>query len=518
MSHNTLMHFLAKQLPLLFMAALVAWLVLSMEPVPVAQAATFTVNSTTDAIDATPGDGVCVTAEGACTLRAAIQEANALAGADTITLPAGTYTLSIEGTGEDASLSGDLDITDDLTITGAGAADTIIDGGGLDRVFHIVSESTVDISSVTVQGGNSSTDPQFGGGILNSGTLTLTNSAVSNNSAGNAGGGIINAGTLTLTNTIISSNTASNNGGGIYNNGTLTLASTAISDNRASSSDGGGIWNGGGTLTLANSTVSGNTASVDGGGILNSFGILTLTNSTVSGNTATSSNGGGINNFRGTLTLTNSTISSNTAPFFGGGIVNNLDTVDLVNTIIANNSGVNCSLVSGSITSLGNNLDSDGTCGLTEPTDLPNTDPMLGPLQDNGGPTETHALLPASPAIDHIPPENCVVTTDQRGVPRPQGAACDIGAYEFVPPPDTVTILKAIFFNPFSLLFMLATSTASPDADLFVTVPGCVTDAPMRFVEKAGLYTFRSRACTDLDGQSATVTSSFGGSDTAIIQ
>jgi CSLREA domain-containing protein len=105
----------------------------------VAQAASFTVNSTVDAVDATPGDGVCDDGAGNCTLGAAIMEANALVGADTITLPTGTYTISIAGTGEDAAETGDLDISDDLTINGAGADTTIIDGGGLDRVFQVFS-------------------------------------------------------------------------------------------------------------------------------------------------------------------------------------------------------------------------------------------------------------------------------------------------------------------------------------------------------------------------------------------
>src|SRR5437660_359344 len=100
---------------------------------PAAQAATFTVDSTLDAVDAHPGDGVCATATNVCTLRAAIQEANALAGADTINVPAGMYTLSIPGSFEDEAATGDLDITDDLTLIGAGARSTIIDGGGLDR-------------------------------------------------------------------------------------------------------------------------------------------------------------------------------------------------------------------------------------------------------------------------------------------------------------------------------------------------------------------------------------------------
>jgi CSLREA domain-containing protein len=125
--------------PQLLVKAILAtgWLLAAALP-SVAQAAPFTVNSTADAVDAHPDDGVCATAQNVCTLRAAIQETNALAGADTITLPASMYTLSIPGPFEDQAATGDLDITDDLTLTGAGAANTIIDGGGLDRVFDIV--------------------------------------------------------------------------------------------------------------------------------------------------------------------------------------------------------------------------------------------------------------------------------------------------------------------------------------------------------------------------------------------
>ena len=119
----------------------VAALLLAVAP---AAAATFTVNDTTDAVDAAPGDGKCATAVATCTLRAAIQEANAHAGADTIMVPAGTYLLTIAGQGEDIAATGDLDITDDVTITGAGADNTILDGNGIDRIFDI-SASTVAI-------------------------------------------------------------------------------------------------------------------------------------------------------------------------------------------------------------------------------------------------------------------------------------------------------------------------------------------------------------------------------------
>src|SRR3989475_8330214 len=120
-----------------------------------AAAATFTVNDPADAVDAAPGDGRCATAGGTCTLRAAIQEANAHTGADTIMVPAGTYLLTIPGRGEDMAATGDLDIRDDVTITGAGADRTIVDGNGIDRVFEIVnSAAVVAMSSLTIRNGD----------------------------------------------------------------------------------------------------------------------------------------------------------------------------------------------------------------------------------------------------------------------------------------------------------------------------------------------------------------------------
>ena len=230
--------------------------------------------------------------------------------------------------------------------------------------------------------------------------------------------------------------------GGINNNGTLTLTDSTVSGNTATGpyAYGGGVTNYEGTLTLINSTVSGNSAA-RGGGIMNySNGTLTLTDSTVSGNTATS--GGGINT-SGTVTLTliNSTVSGNSSAG-GGGIRNLLGTVTLTNTLVDDD----CQVSEGpSIVSLGYNIESPGdTCGFDQPTDQVNVSAEqlnLGPLQDNGGPTMTHALLSGSVAIDQIRAEDCVdaegqpLTTDQRGEPRPEtgGTMCDVGAFEVQP-------------------------------------------------------------------------------------
>ncbi len=418
---------LLKPLALVSVAAAVLALVLTQgQP---AHAATFTVTKTADT-----NDGVC---DADCSLREATGAANALPGADTVTVPAGTYTLSIAGAGENANATGDLDITDiaDLAINGAGAATTIIQacdssGGpctGIDRVFDIFAGANVAISGMTMQNGSSGE----GGGLHNHGPLTLNSSTVSGNSSAVVGGGIRNHNTLTLNSSSVSGNSAGDSGGGIESSNavSLTLNSSTVSGNTAGGSGGGGIFNAG-TLTVNNSTISGNTAFF-GGGIRHIIGTATLNNSTISGNTATFQ-GGGIEN-DATMELSNSTVSGNTVTFQGGfnsgGIHSGFTTVK--NTIVANNTTSNCG---GPITSAGHNLSSDATCSFTATGDMQNTNPMLGPLADNGGPTQTHALLAASPAIDAGSSDCPPPATDQRGVARPQGAgaACDIGAYERV--------------------------------------------------------------------------------------
>lgn len=365
-------------------------------------AATFTVTKTADT-----NDGVC---DADCSLREAIGAANALAGADIISLPAGTYILSIVGTGEDANATGDLDITGVLTVSGAGANTTIIDGGGIDRVLTVRPGATVIIDKVAIRNGNPGAG--FGAaGILNTGTLTLTKSIVSNNTGENFGGGIFSSGTLTLTDTTVSDNillglNTSGGGGGIFSEGTLTLNRTTISGN-TTIGRGGGIYNLDSTATITNSTISGNTG-LNGGGIFNRFGTVNVVNSTIAGNTATD-NGGGIWNFGGTMTLKNTIVSGNTAA----------------------TAADDCA---GGKTSLGYNLAGDASCALGGVGDLNSTNPLLGPLAGNSGPTRTHALLPGSPAIDTVPLASCTVSTDQRGVPRPMGPDCDRGAFERVVP------------------------------------------------------------------------------------
>ena len=198
----------------------------------------FTVNSTADNVDINPGDGIAADLLGNTTLRAAIMEANALAGAQTITLPAGIYLFALVGIGENAAATGDLDITGDLTINGAGAAFTIIDGDGLDRIFEIYPGAVVNIDGVMIRNGYPGIGIGRGGGIINRGVMTLANSVVTGNTGTFSGGGIWNSGTMTLTNTTVSGNAEVANpsgqsagGGGIYTKGTMTLIGTTVSGN-----------------------------------------------------------------------------------------------------------------------------------------------------------------------------------------------------------------------------------------------------------------------------------------------
>src|SRR2546427_11429775 len=188
-----------------------AWFVTTLP----AAAATFTVNDTADAVDAVPGDGTCATAGSTCTLRAAIQEANAHTGPDTIMLPAGAYLLTIAGQAEDAAATGDLDITDDLTIAGTSTDSTILDGNGIDRIFDVFNTaSRVEISGLTIRNGN----PGPGAGGL---------------STAGYGGGIYNSSVLALSNVIVTTNTAAVNGGGIENHGDITLINSGVSGQSA---------------------------------------------------------------------------------------------------------------------------------------------------------------------------------------------------------------------------------------------------------------------------------------------
>jgi predicted outer membrane repeat protein len=369
---------------------------------------TFVVDSAADTIDSNPGDNLAMDASGNTTLRAAIMEANALGGSHNIVLGAGNYTLTLGSAGEDAAAQGDLDILSDITISGADAATTIIDASGIvggDRVFEIGSGASLNMTEVTVEdgsvsgGGNSG---RGGGFYVDTGaTLSLKNVVVQNNRADD-GGGIMNHGLLDLTNVSIANNgdAGSGDGGGLNNRLTATLDNVTFSGNQADR--GGAIANEGADLTLNNVTLSGNTAATDGGAIYNFERLGTP----------------------GTLSITNSTLTGNTSAGVNGISQDLTSSLDIKNTIL-NDGGSNIS--GGIVNSLGNNIDSDGSAGLGGPGDQVGN-PMLDVLADNGGFTQTHALLSGSIAINTGDGGGAPVA-DQRGQIRI--GSVDVGAYEF---------------------------------------------------------------------------------------
>jgi len=317
------------------------------------------------------------------------------ASGDSISVAAGTYTEN-------------LNVAFSLKIIGATARTTIIDGGKSATVVTISSTSAqVSLSRLTIRNGYGKA--HGGGGIYNLGTLTITNSTLSGNSSddsavaiGGLGGGIYNAGKLTIIASTVSGNSvsrfrlgASPYGGGIYNVGNLTVTNSTLSANQAMDHWPAGV--------------------PYGGGIANKSGRAIISNSSISKNTA----------------LIHTPFG--TAGTYGGGIDNGSATAILQNTILANNTPAagNCH---GTLNSLGFNMSSDASCNLNGPGDQKSINPVLGALQNNGGPTNTMALLAGSPAIKAGNPSGCtdgsghLLTTDQRGWSRP--TPCDIGAYE----------------------------------------------------------------------------------------
>ncbi len=484
----------------------------------VSPSAIIMVNSIADAVDDLNS--------GVTTLRDAINQANSDTGEDLV-----VFDRSLFSTSQTITLNlGELDITHNLDIIAprdslTGGDLVTVSGNKASRVFEIGTGATVTLLGLIEADGNAQNGN--GGGILNSGVLTLDSNIIRNNSATNSGygggngGGIYNNNnsTLSVRNSSISCNLESNNGypgfgGGIYNsNGTVVLSNSTINGNREGSGNrsnqgggiyndrgsvevsnttingngfgngngciGGGIYNESGTVDVSNSTISDNIGSL-GGGISSYEGTMTVSNSIISGNVSPISDiyslGGGINNDSGILKVSSSIISGNSASLNGGGIYNQYGNLTLVfstltlnqalsgggvfntpspvspylppgsavvrNTIIAGNflneNGVNPD-VSGIFTSNGYNLigDSTGSTGFDATGDIVGTsdnpiDPRLAPLDFNGGPIQTIALLPDSPAIDAGDPTilDTDPTTDQRGFPRVSNGRADIGAFE----------------------------------------------------------------------------------------
>jgi hypothetical protein len=265
-----------------------------------------------------------------------------------------------------------------------------------------------------------------GGGLENVGTARVTHSTLSSNTTtGGMGGAIHNTGLLIVSNSKFSANSASprENGGGLSNLGNAQITSSFFIDNLAPSGLGGGIYNGGQLIIQADTLAANQASSGRGGGLYSGIaGSLSIINTTISGNYA-GYEGGGLD-LNGPVTILNSTFFNNLP---NSVVHNGPDVVSVKNTIIAGAPTDNCE---GAITSLGNNLEDQATCGFTDPNDLQNTNPGLGPLADNGGPTPTHALLPGSPAINGGSNDNCPAG-DQQGIQRSLLGNCDIGAYEY---------------------------------------------------------------------------------------
>jgi hypothetical protein len=417
-------------------------------------------------------------------LRQAILCANALGGG-TITFSNVTGTIPLQSTLPDLQAN--------INLVGPGAASLAISGGGSAypytngyRLLHITSNAVCVLSGLTLKDGAPKGDISHpgmsysGGAILSEGQLTVLDSCLTNNQAASgwallfgSGGAIAASGSLMLSNVLVTGNYADSQGGGLLVSGNLTIAdsvlthnygydldgaicfsggsllivNTTISDNSSSDVGGIGMWSG--TGTILNSTISSNSSvAYNGGGAIHSAGNLSLTNCTITGNYG-HGNGGAIIN-SGHLTAVNCTVAFNWGLYPGAGGICNISNFWAMNSIVANNLWANAPGVSdfyGTLSSLGHNLIGT-TAGITIAGDLTgnlyNLDPRLGPLQDNGGPTWTCALLPDSPALEAgsaLAPN----ATDQRGISRPQGPVSDIGAFEFQ---YTVPVLRGMVVLP----------------------------------------------------------------------
>jgi CSLREA domain-containing protein len=315
----------------------------------------YTVNTTADTTDRTPGDGFCADQNNQCSLRAAIIESNTKKGPQSITIPALTITLNKTGTDDKAEL-GDLDITDEVSITGKSQAETIIDAGSIDRIFQVLTNGLtlspsnpgkLTLENLTLRNG-SSTD---GGAIYATGILNVKNVSFFGNTASNSGGAInaqdsLNVNSVNITDCAFEKNTAGN-GGAIYLDHDATLKGLSITRNTASK-DGGGIYNQGNTVTLETSVLTGNISRGDGGAIHTVYGLggsLSLSSSSLSDNHADLGNGGAIGVDVSKVTITSSTLEGNSAG--DGGAIGasrssqGRETLEMTNSTISGNRATN---------------------------------------------------------------------------------------------------------------------------------------------------------------------------------
>ena len=405
------------------------------------------------------------------TLRQAVADAS----------PGDTITFSVTGT---ITLTSAVIIPKNLTISGPGAANLTISGGGTTNVFVIPSSFSVNISGLTIANGFTGSN---GGGIFNqNGNLTVSNLTFSNNRASTYGGGIYgNGGTLTVSNCTFTGGNAAYGGGIMLQNAPLTVSNSTFASNTVGSWGGGiffdGYNNPANTLTVLNSTFSANSANSGGGLYRYSAITATVANSTFSANTATSQGGGLYNSGPGILTLTNSTFSANSAAGGGGGGggIFNISGLSLVNNILANSpAGNDCVIAGGGLGTVSNNLIETGNCPFTT-----NLDPMLSALGNNGGSTQTFALIPGSPAIDSGNNAACAAAPinnlDQRGGTRPldgdgNGSTnCDIGSFEALEPTGTIITADApdpsVTGQTVSVSVTVAGSASTPGGTVDIT-------------------------------------------------
>lgn len=432
---------------------------------PAASAAVLTVDTTAD--DATKSacdDNVA----NDCSLRGAIARANALSESSTINVPAGTYLLAAAAPchlvthqrGVFNISTASLCFAGRITLVGAGADATIFDAMGTHHVAYVSDGFDVEIRGVTLRKGFGAAEhdpaaPGFltsdGGAVDNSGALTLVDSQIADSVAPNNGGAIYNDNTLTLRRTRLTGNTASGGGGAVMNASFsaltfLTIQDSTIALNQAATSLGGGVFNFGGVVSVTGSTISGNAAASLGGGLYNgnNSAAMEIVDSTISGNTSGSSGGGIENGSPNPIVLNNVTVTNNvgatqqrgsTGGITGGRYV-------MSNTVLAGNRDANGGTPDcfASVTSNGYNLIQGpiANCTITGDTtgNIVGQDPKLGFLADNGGATLTQTPAADSPVVDAGSPAvpgsggSACAIADQRGLLRPLGARCDIGAVE----------------------------------------------------------------------------------------
>ncbi|MFN8531383.1 MAG: choice-of-anchor Q domain-containing protein [Anaerolineae bacterium] len=411
----------------------------------------------------TPG---CTGAVGdAAALQTAVTTANSNGTDDTITLVSGcTYAIS-------ATQTINADSAHTLTINTTASAAATIQGNNTFRMFSVSSGASVNFVNLTITGGYVSSASIYGGGILNNGTLTLTNSTVSS-SAAVLGGGIYNGGTLTLTNSTVIGNRADLVGGGIENGGMLTLTNSTVFGNHADF-DAGGIYNVG-TLALTNSTASGNTATTNGGGIFNG-GTLTLTHSTVSGNMAES--GGGIYLYYSMAMLNNSIIANSAQ---GGDCVFGTGTVEAHYSVIG-----------------------DGTCGISGTPGSPDANGNFAGDPD----IDQTTLIPnlGSPVINSgnnalVVPNATTPDPDRAGHARIQQGTVDRGAFEtaYVAPAVTISSSGSPVSEGGTATFTITADT-TVSADLIVHLnlsPGLNMSSPGDYTLSGGSISGQSGAVT----------------------